>query len=71
MPAARHWIGQFVLAAVSMFALLSLVALLRGEALADTWGESAAWSATAAAIFIGSRYRQARKGAACGDSAKK
>jgi hypothetical protein len=65
MPRITHWIGQFLLAAGSMFALLTVVGLLRGEAFASTWPENLAWAATAAAIFIGGRYRQARKGAAC------
>jgi hypothetical protein len=69
-----HWIGQFLLAAASMFALLMAVDLLRGTPFADAWVEALTWAVTAAAIFAGSRYRQARKGAqcaACGDDTKK
>jgi len=65
MPRLSHWIGQYLLAASTMFALLIAVDLLRGEAFAGAWPGSLAWAATAAAIFVGSRYRQARKGAAC------
>jgi hypothetical protein len=56
-----HWAAQFLVAAASMFALLVVAGLMRGEAFADTWPEALAWSATAAAIFVGSRYRRARK----------
>jgi hypothetical protein len=69
-----HWIGQFLLAAASMFALLVVVDLLRGTPLAGAWVESLTWAVTAAAIFAGSRYRQARKGAECAlcsDNSKK
>jgi hypothetical protein len=66
MPAKSYWIGQFLLAASTMFGLLVVIDLLRGEAFAASWVESLAWSVIAAAIFIASRYRQARKGAECG-----
>jgi cytochrome c biogenesis protein CcdA len=55
-----HWAARFLVAAASMFALLVVVGLMRGEAFADTWPEALAWSATAAAIFVGSRYLRAR-----------
>jgi hypothetical protein len=56
-----HWAAQFLIAAASMFALLVVAGLMRSEAFADTWPEALAWSATAAAVFVGSRYRRARK----------
>jgi ABC-type spermidine/putrescine transport system permease subunit II len=59
------WIGQFVLACTTMFAVLAAVGLLRGEVFAEHWIENLAWAATASAIFVGSRYWQARKGAQC------
>ncbi len=65
MPRLSHWIGQYLLAASTMFALLVGVGLLRGETFAATWPEALAWAAAASAIFVGSRYRQARKGVAC------
>lgn len=65
MPRLSHWIGQYLLASSTMFALLIGVALLRGETFAGAWPEALAWAAASAAIFVFSRYRQARKGAAC------
>ena len=66
MPAISYWIGQFLLASSTMFGLLVVIDLLRGEAFAASWVESLAWAVAAAALFIGSRYRRARKGLECG-----
>ena len=60
-----HWGGQYLLAASSMFLLLEVTDMLRGEAFGAAWRESLAWAVLAAAIFIGSRYYQAKRGAAC------
>jgi len=61
-----YWSGQYLLAASSMFALLAGVdVFLRGEAFDTGWRESLAWSLLAAAIFIGSRYYRAERGASC------
>ena len=60
-----YWSGQYLLAASSMFLLLEAVDMLRGEAFGAAWRESLAWAVLASAIFIGSRYYQAKKGAAC------
>jgi len=61
-----YWSGQYLLAASSMFALLVCVdVFLRGEAFETGWRESLAWSVLAAAIFIGSRYYRAERGATC------
>ncbi|QOY92413.1 hypothetical protein IM543_12265 [Massilia sp. UMI-21] len=61
-----YWSGQYLLAASSMFALLASVdVFLRGEAFATGWRESLAWSVVSAAIFIGSRYYRAERGARC------
>lgn len=61
-----YWSGQYLLAASSMFALLvSIDVFLRGEAFETGWRESLAWSLMAAAIFIGSRYYRADRGADC------
>ena len=61
-----YWSGQYLLAVGSMFALLVAVdVLLRGEAFETGWRESLAWAVLSAAIFIGSRYYQASKGAQC------
>lgn len=60
-----HWAGQYLLAASSMFLLLEVVDMLRGEAFGAAWRESLAWAVLAAAIFIGSRYYQAKQNAPC------
>ena len=61
-----YWSGQYLMASSSMFALLVAVdVFLRGEALETGWRESLAWSVIAAAIFIGSRYYRAERGANC------
>lgn len=60
MRTKTYWAGQYLLAAVSMFALIAVIDIMRGDSLAATWPETLAWSAMAAAIFIGSRYRQLR-----------
>jgi hypothetical protein len=65
MRGIYFWIGQFVLACATMNALLVAVGLLRGEVFAEHWIENLAWAGAAAAIFVGSRYVQARKGAQC------
>lgn len=54
-----HWIGQYLLAAGTMFLLLSAIDLMRGDSLAATWGPTLAWSAAAAAIFVAARWRAA------------
>jgi hypothetical protein len=60
-----HWSGQYLLAASSMFLLIEAVDALRGEAFGAAWRESLAWAVLAAAIFIGSRYYQAKKAMPC------
>lgn len=56
---ALHWIGQYLLAAGTMFLLLAAIDMMRGDSLAATWGPTLAWSAAAAAIFVAARWRQA------------
>lgn len=66
MHKLTYWSGQYLLAAGSMFALLvGIDVFLRGEAFETGWRESLAWSVIAAAIFIGSRYYRAERGANC------
>lgn len=60
-----HWGGQYLLAASSMFLLIEAIDTLRGEAFGTAWRESLAWAVLAAAIFIGSRYYQAKKATPC------
>lgn len=66
MPKLSHWIVQYLIAALSMFVLLLVIDLLRGELLARAWPSALAWAAVASAIFIGSRYRNMRRGIECG-----
>ncbi|MEW7847214.1 hypothetical protein AB2N08_00800 [Massilia aurea] len=65
MRPATYWIGQYLLAAGTMFLLLAAVDLMRGDSLAATWPDTLAWSGAAAAIFVASRWRQASKGIDC------
>lgn len=61
-PASRplfHWIGQYLLAAGTMFLLLCAIDLMRGDSLAHTWGPTLLWSIAAAAIFVVARWRAA------------
>lgn len=65
MPPLSHWIKHYLIACVSLFALLLVIDLLRGELLARAWPSALIWAALAAAIFIGSRYRNTKRGSAC------
>ena len=65
MRSKTYWAGQYLLAASSMFALISLIDFLSGKSFTATWPATLGWSCAAAAIFVASRYRQARAGAAC------
>lgn len=66
MPKLSHWIAQYAIAVLSMFILLLVVDLLmRGESLARAWPSSLLWAAVASAFFIGTRYRNMKKGIAC------
>lgn len=66
MPKLSHWIGQYLIAVVTMFLLLLAIDLARGETLARAWPSSLAWAGVTSAIFIGSRYRNMRRGIECG-----
>jgi hypothetical protein len=61
MRGTTYWIGQFLLAAGSLFALLVIADLVNGTAFAHAWPGALAWAVVAAAVFIGSRYHRARK----------
>jgi hypothetical protein len=65
MKPLSHWIVQYLIATVSMFALLLVIDLLRGTPLEQAWQSSLLWAAAASATFIGGRYRQAARGDAC------
>ena len=60
MRSKTYWAGQYLLASSTMFLLLALVDWLLGDSLAATWPATLGWSCAAAAIFVASRYRQAK-----------
>jgi hypothetical protein len=57
----RYWTKQFLLAAVSMFAIMVSVDLASGRNVADNVWISLAWALASAALFTGARYSQSRK----------
>ncbi len=61
MQGVRYWLMQYLLAAVTMFAILVGVDLISGRKPADEIWMSLAWALVSAAIFIGARYSQSRK----------
>jgi hypothetical protein len=66
MPKLSHWIVQYLVAVVPMFVLLLVVDLLmRGETLARAWPSALLWAAVASILFIGTRYRNMKRGIAC------
>ncbi len=67
MPPISHWITQYLMAALSMFGLLLGIDLLvRGETFARAWPSALTWAVVASALFIGTRYRNMKRGIACG-----
>ncbi len=66
MPKLSHWLVQYVIAAFSLFALLLVVDLVvRGETFARAWPSSLIWALVASALFIGTRYRNMKRGIEC------
>jgi hypothetical protein len=66
MPPLSHWITQYLIAVVSMFGLLIVVdLLLHGETLARAWPSALIWAVLASALFVGTRYRNMKRGIAC------
>jgi hypothetical protein len=61
MQGVRYWILQYLLAAVTLFAILVGVDLASGVKFEDGVWMSLAWALAASAIFIGTRYSQSRK----------
>ncbi len=67
MPKLSHWIAQYLIAVFSMFALLLIVDLaIRGETFARAWPSSLLWAVVASALFVGTRYRNMKRGIECG-----
>jgi len=66
MPKLSHWIVQYLMAIIAMFALLLLIDLLvRGEVFARAWPSSLIWAAIASTLFVGTRFRNMKHGIAC------
>lgn len=61
MHSTRYWIMQYLLAAVSMFAIMLAIDLAGGAKLTDVVWTSLGYACGIAAIFIGARYSQSRK----------
>jgi hypothetical protein len=66
MPPMSHWIVQYLIAVVTMTALLVGIDMLGGETFVRALLSAAAWSAVASALFIGTRYRNMKRNIACG-----
>lgn len=74
MPGIGQWIMQYVLAAGTLFLILVGVDIASGTRFQDGVWSALAWAVISAALFVGARYNQARKGVACAlckDSAEK
>lgn len=66
MPTLSHWITQYTIAVLSMFGLLLVIDLvMRGETLARAWPSALIWAVVASALFVGTRYRNMKRGIAC------
>jgi hypothetical protein len=65
MPPLSHWIVQYLIAVVTMAALLVGIDMMGGETFARALLSALAWSAIASALFIGTRYRNMKRGLAC------
>jgi len=61
MQVTRYWFTQYLLAAVTLFAILVGVDLISGVKLGDDIWMTLAWALAASAIFIGARHNQSRK----------
>ena len=65
------WIKRFVTVFLGAFAVLLVVGLLKGRAVATAAAKSALWAGIATTIFIATRIYYSRKGrycALCGDT---
>ena len=66
MPKLSHWIGQYLIAVLSMFTLLvGIDLLMRDESFARAWPSALLWAVVTSALFIGTRYRNMKRGIAC------
>jgi hypothetical protein len=65
MPPLSHWIGQYLIAVVTMTALLLAIDMMSGETFVRALLSAAGWAAVASALFIGTRYRNTKRNIAC------
>jgi len=65
MPSTLHWIVQYLIAVVTMTALLLALDMMGGETFVRALLSALAWSAIASALFIGTRYRNMKRNIAC------
>jgi hypothetical protein len=65
MPPMSHWIGQYLIAVVTMTALLLAIDMMSGETFVRALLSAAGWAAVASALFIGTRYRNTKRNIAC------
>jgi hypothetical protein len=65
MPSTSHWIVQYLIAVVTMSALLLAVDMMGGETFVRALLSALAWSAIASALFVGTRYRNMKRNIAC------
>lgn len=61
MHGVTYWLGQFLLAGVSMFVILVVLDMAGGATLAGSWQMSAAYALAVAAVFTGMRLSKARR----------
>jgi len=59
------WIKRFVTVFLGAFAVLLVVGMLKGHAVATAASESAIWAGIAATIFIATRVYRSRRGQHC------
>ena len=65
MPPTSHWIGQYLIAVVTMTALLLAIDMMSGETFVRALLSAGGWALVASALFIGTRYRNMKRNLAC------
>lgn len=65
MKSKQFWVKRFLWVTGIVFMILMAASLLRERAIDTALSESFMWALVSAAILIGWRYHQARKGVAC------
>ncbi|PWF43688.1 hypothetical protein [Massilia glaciei] len=65
MPSIAQWIKRFLLVGITVFLLLLVVNVIKGNHWQDAAQEALIWAAISAAVFVGAHYHRERKGLAC------